>query len=152
VTDCPEGTGDAQERWNTAEVVSETTILVVDDSTTNREVYTALLEHFGFRVLNAADGREGVRQAHESHPDLILMDLSMPVMDGVEATRALKADAATREIPVIAVTAHDDADTMRRARAAGVQGYLTKPTPPRRVLEEIERCLRGGENSAGYGG
>jgi two-component system, cell cycle response regulator DivK len=126
---------------STADVVSETTILVVDDSTTNREVYTALLEHFGFRVLNAADGREGVRCARECHPDLILMDISMPVMDGLEATRLLKADDTTREIPVIAVTAHDDAETIDRAMSVGMEGYLTKPAPPRRVLEEIELLL-----------
>jgi two-component system, cell cycle response regulator DivK len=125
--------------------VSETTILVVDDSAANREVYTTLLEHFGYRVLNAADGRDGVHQACAHHPALILMDISMPVLDGVEATRLLKADASTRAIPVIAVTAHDDPETLQRARAAGVDGYLTKPAAPRRVLEEIERCLRGAE-------
>lgn len=134
------------------DVVSETTILIVDDSTTNREVYTALLEHFGFRVLNASDGQDGVRQARALHPDLILMDISMPVMDGVEATRLLKEDADTRGIPVIAVTAHDDVETIGRAFAAGVDGYLTKPAPPRRVLEEIQRCLGAEEDPADDGG
>jgi two-component system, cell cycle response regulator DivK len=121
--------------------VSTKTILVVDDNDNNREVYTALLEHCGYSVIEAADGRQGVQCARATHPDLILMDLSMPVMDGLEATTLLKQDVTTCDIPVIAVTAHDDSGTMSRALEAGMVSYLTKPIAPRKLLEEVERHL-----------
>jgi CheY-like chemotaxis protein len=123
-------------------------ILIVDDSAANREVYALLLEHFGYAVLKAADGWEGVRQAREHRPDLILMDVSMPVVDGIEATELLKVDLATRDIPVIGVSAHGDPATIARALAVGMECYLTKPTPPRQVLQEIERCLMRPERGA----
>jgi two-component system, cell cycle response regulator DivK len=127
--------------------VNDRTILIVDDSPVNREVYVLLLEHFGFRVLEAADGREGVRQAREFHPDLILMDISMPVMDGIEATELLKVGGETRDIPVIGLSAHGDPSTIDRAFAVGMERYLMKPVPPRRVLREIESCLQGNGSS-----
>ncbi|HEX6751134.1 MAG TPA: response regulator [Longimicrobium sp.] len=117
------------------------TILLVEDHEDNRIVYRTMLEHFGYRVLLAGDGGEGVRMAREHHPDLILMDVSIPVMDGWEATAALKADSATASIPIIALTAHALAADRERAVEVGCDGYLAKPVEPRRVLEEVRRFL-----------
>jgi two-component system, cell cycle response regulator DivK len=117
------------------------TILLVEDHEDNRIVYRTMLEHFGYRVILAGDGGEGVRLAREERPDLILMDVSIPVMDGWEATRTLKADAGTARIPVIALTAHALAADRERAHEVGCDGYLAKPVEPRRVLEEVRRFL-----------
>lgn len=117
------------------------TILLVEDHEDNRIVYSTILQHFGYRVLLAGDGAEGVRLAREDHPDLILMDVSIPVMDGWEATRTLKADPATAMIPVIALTAHALQSDRDRAVEVGCDGYLAKPVEPRRVLEEVQRFL-----------
>jgi two-component system cell cycle response regulator DivK len=117
------------------------TILLVEDHEDNRIVYRTMLEHFGYTVLLAGDGAEGVRLARERRPDLILMDVSIPVMDGWEATRTLKADPATGKIPIIALTAHALAADRQRADEVGCDGYLAKPVEPRRVLEEVRRFL-----------
>ena len=117
------------------------TILLVEDHEDNRIVYRTMLEHFGYRVLLAGDGGEGVRLARESLPDLILMDVSIPVMDGWEATAILKADPTTARIPIIALTAHALAADRERATEVGCDGYLAKPVEPRRVLEEVRRFL-----------
>jgi two-component system, cell cycle response regulator DivK len=128
--------------------VSGTTILIVDDNADNREVYSILLEHAGYAVVKASDGWSGVQQARACHPDLILMDISMPVMDGFQATEILKADPATHDIPVLAVTAHDGPEHRLRARHLGMSGYLTKPLPPGRVLQEVDRCLANGRDAS----
>jgi two-component system cell cycle response regulator DivK len=117
------------------------TILLVEDHEDNRIVYRTMLEHFGYTVLLAGDGAEGVRLAREQRPDLILMDVSIPVIDGWEATRMLKADAGTAKIPIIALTAHALAADRQRAAEVGCDGYLAKPVEPRRVLEEVRRFL-----------
>jgi two-component system, cell cycle response regulator DivK len=117
------------------------TILLVDDHAENRELLSIVLEHFGYEVVEAGDGRAGVQQARQRRPDLILMDVSMPVLDGLAATQLLKLDTATREIPVIAISAHDDPRVIAQCLAAGADGYLVKPTPPARVLKEVERWL-----------
>lgn len=127
--------------------MSQRTVLIVDDNSNSREVHALLLEHFGYAVLRASDGGEGVRSAREHHPDVILMDVSMPVVDGIEATELLKADIATRDIPVIGISAHGDAATIGRALAVGMDCYLTKPAAPRAVLQTIERCLHGAVQS-----
>lgn len=130
--------------------MSCTTILVVDDNADNREVFGLLLECSGYTVVTATDGWDGVQQARAHRPDVILMDVSMPVMDGFQATELLKLDPTTREIPVVAVTAHDDADHRTRASRVGMSGFLAKPVPPRRVVEEVQRCLaRLGPASSG---
>jgi CheY-like chemotaxis protein len=128
--------------------VNSGTILIVDDSPSNRDVYSLLLEHYGYSVVRASNGWEGVQLARACQPDLILMDITMPVLDGIEATELLKLDAATRDIPVIGVSAHHDAYTIGRAYAVGMHAYLTKPTPPRRVILEVQRCLLA-QRSAG---
>jgi CheY-like chemotaxis protein len=117
------------------------TILLVEDHEDNRIVYSTILEHFGYTVLLAGDGAEGVRLAREEKPDLILMDVSIPVMDGWQATRTLKASPDTASIPVIALTAHALAADRERAVEVGCDGYLAKPVEPRRVVEEVRRFL-----------
>jgi CheY-like chemotaxis protein len=120
---------------------SHALILLIEDHEDNRNIYRTILEHFGFRVLLASDGREGVCLARDGQPDLILMDISIPHIDGWEATRILKGDPATADIPVIALTAHALPEDRERAEAVGCDGYLTKPVEPRRVIEEVNRLL-----------
>jgi CheY-like chemotaxis protein len=117
------------------------TILVVEDNDLNRELLARRLKRKGFDVVHAADGIEGVRLARESHPDLILMDMSLPGMDGWQATRVLKSDAATVHLPVIALTAHAMAGDFEKAIEAGCDGYDTKPVDMPRLLGKIERLL-----------
>jgi CheY-like chemotaxis protein len=116
-------------------------ILLIEDHEDNRKIYRTILEHFGFRVEVAPDGREGLRLAREAAPDLILMDISIPVIDGWEVTRLLKGDEATAGIPIVALTAHALAEDRERAREVGCDGYLTKPVEPTRVIEEVRRYL-----------
>jgi two-component system cell cycle response regulator DivK len=124
-------------------------ILLVEDNDDNMNVYRTILEYDGFDVLEARDGEAGIHEARSGHPDLILMDISIPKIDGYEATRILKADPVTRRIPIIALTAHALDEDRRRARVSGCDGFLAKPIAPRRVVSEIRRYLgrdgRGGE-------
>ena len=101
-------------------------ILVVEDNEMNRDLLVQLLED-DYAILCATDGEEAVSVARKEHPDLILMDLSLPLMDGWEAARQIKADAALAAIPVIALTAHAMAGDREKALAAGCDGFLTKP-------------------------
>ena len=119
-------------------------ILLVEDHEDNRNIYRTILEHYGYQVVIAMDGQSGLRLAREEQPDLILMDLSIPVVDGWEATRLLKQDSVTRVIPVIALSAHALEEDRARAREAGCDGYLAKPVEPRRVLAEVARFLGDG--------
>lgn len=116
-------------------------ILIVEDNEDNRLIYTAYLEHVGYRVLEAGDGWTAIAMAQDGHPDLVLMDVSIPGIDGWEATRRLKANPATRAIPIIALTAHALAEDRLRAADAGCDGYLAKPIEPRDVAEEVARIL-----------
>ncbi|HUF69677.1 MAG TPA: response regulator [Longimicrobiales bacterium] len=118
-------------------------ILLIEDNDDNLTVYRTILEYVGFAVLEARDGEAGISEARNRHPDLILMDISIPKIDGFEATRILKADPATRSIPIIALTAHALEDDRKRARECGCDGFLAKPIAPRRVVSEIRRFLRG---------
>ena len=115
--------------------------LLVEDNEDNLIVYRTILDHVGYRVIEARDGEEGVARALADQPDLILMDVSLPKMDGWEATRRIKADAETRQIPIIAVTAHALDDDREKATQVGCDGYLAKPVAPRRVVEEVERFI-----------
>jgi len=117
------------------------TILLVEDNDDNRVVYRTMLNHFGFRVVEATDGGEALRCVRDDRPDLILMDISIPVMDGWETTRTLKADPETARIPVIAVTAHALESDRARAEEIGFNLFLTKPVEPRRVVTEVRRLL-----------
>jgi two-component system, cell cycle response regulator DivK len=117
------------------------TVLLVEDNEDNQFVYRTILEHFNYRVIVAGDGEEGVRQARAELPDVILMDVSIPVIDGLEATRILKADPSTAAIPIVALTAHALAEDRRRASEAGCDSYLSKPAEPKKVLAEVKRML-----------
>lgn len=118
------------------------TILLVEDNLHNRRIFQGVLAHAGFHVLEAEDGGRALELATSTPPDLILMDLSIPVLDGWECTRQLKADPRTRAVPIIALTAHAMRGDEERAREAGCDGYLSKPISPRKVVEEVKRVLR----------
>jgi CheY-like chemotaxis protein len=117
------------------------TILIVEDNELNRDILTRRLARRGFKTLEAVDGEQGIVLAIGDHPDLILMDMSMPRLDGWEATRRLKAAPETRDIPVIALTAHAMAGDRERALAAGCDDYDTKPVDFAGLLEKIEALL-----------
>jgi CheY-like chemotaxis protein len=116
-------------------------ILLVEDNEMNRDMLSRRLERKGYSVTIAVDGQEGVTKARAEKPDLILMDMSLPVIDGWEATRQLKGDAATKGIPVIALTAHAMASDEQRAREAGCDDFDTKPVELPRLLEKIQAQL-----------
>ena len=117
-------------------------ILLVEDNEMNRDMLSRRLQRKGFEVLLALDGVEGLELAGAQQPDLILMDMSLPVLDGWEATRRLKAADATRHIPVIALTAHAMAGDREKALAAGCDDYDTKPVEFSRLLEKIDNLLQ----------
>jgi CheY-like chemotaxis protein len=117
------------------------TVLLVEDNEDNRTIYTTILRHVGHEVIEASNGEDGIRLALERQPNVILMDVAMPGIDGWEATRRLKGDPQTARIPVIALTAHAMAEDRQRAADAGCEGYLAKPIEPRRVVEEVARML-----------
>lgn len=120
------------------------TILIVEDNYDNRAIYEVILETAGYRVLQAHNGAEGVQLAKQRSPDLIIMDLSMPVLDGWGAMAELKSDPRTADIPVLALSAHVVVDgDYRRSQKAGFAAYLTKPIEPNRVLEEVRMRLEG---------
>ena len=124
------------------------TVLLVEDHDDNRIIYRTILEHSGFPVLEATNGEDGIRLAREGNPALILMDISIPIIDGWEATKILKADPATQKIPIIALTAHALAADRAKAQEAGCDGYFAKPVEPRRVVEEVSRLLDATEGKA----
>jgi CheY-like chemotaxis protein len=116
-------------------------ILLVEDNEMNRDMLSRRLQRKGYEVVLAVDGGQGVEMAKKELPDLVLMDMSLPVLDGWEATRQLKADEATRSIPVIALTAHAMAGDEDKAREAGCDDYDTKPVELPRLLGKIEALL-----------
>lgn len=116
-------------------------ILIVDDDEDNRDVFAQFLIHRGCRVELARDGFEALNRVGSLMPDLVVLDLSMPGLDGWEVARRLKAEPATCTIPLLAVSGHALADFKLRARAAGVDGYLTKPVLPQQLVQEANRTL-----------
>lgn len=118
-------------------------ILLVEDNEMNRDMLSRRLERKGFQVVMAVDGRQGVDLAMSEGPDLILMDMDLPIIDGWEATRRVKADENTRGIPVIALTAHAMVGDRDKAMAAGCDDYDTKPIDFPRLLGKIETLLGG---------
>lgn len=117
------------------------TVLLVEDNEDNLVVYRTILEHVGYEVIEARDGEEGVSRARSLRPDIILMDISIPKMDGWEATERLKGDDQTSAIPIIALTAHALEEDRAKAMRAGCDGYLAKPVEPRRVVQEVEKFI-----------
>jgi two-component system cell cycle response regulator DivK len=127
--------------------VNPKTVLIVEDNFDNRTIYAEILRFAGYRVLEAANGEEGVRQALEHTPDLILMDLSMPVLDGWGAIRQLRALRSTLHIPVFALSAHVVLDgDYEKATTAGFLRYLTKPIDPKDVLDAVREQLGSGDS------
>ena len=118
-------------------------ILLVEDNETNRDMLSRRLARRGYEVIIAVDGAEGLAMAQTKAPDLILMDMSLPVLDGWEATRQIKATAHTCVIPVIALTAHAMAGDREKALKAGCDEYETKPVEFQRLLSKIEALLNG---------
>jgi two-component system cell cycle response regulator DivK len=116
-------------------------ILICDDNPDDREMYATYFLAKGYRVQTAGDGDLAFRYAVESRPDAIVMDLSMPRVDGWEATRRLKADARTRHIPIIACTGHAFGASVERALVVGCDAYVVKPCRPRDLLTEVRRHL-----------
>jgi two-component system cell cycle response regulator DivK len=123
------------------------TILIVEDNEMNRDMLSRRLQRRGYDILIATDGAEGLAAARERSPDLVLMDMSLPVIDGWEATRQLKSEEATSRIPVIALTAHAMSGDRQRAVDAGCDDFDTKPIELERLLGKIEHCLGRAEKS-----
>jgi len=123
-------------------------ILLVEDNEMNRDMLSRRLERKGFQVTLAVDGAEGLQKARTEGPDVILMDMSLPVIDGWEATRQLKADDATCRIPIIALTAHAMASDEEKARKAGCDDFDTKPIELPRLLGKIQALLQPGTPAA----
>jgi two-component system, cell cycle response regulator DivK len=120
-------------------------VLVVDDFADNREMYSEYLSFSGYEVIEATNGKEAIDAAQQRMPDIIIMDLSLPVMDGWEATRRLKADERTKRIPVVALTGHALAGHSKGARDAGCDSFLAKPCLPDQLVAEIKRMLESGK-------
>jgi len=116
-------------------------ILLVEDYDDAREMYSEYLTFSGYEMSQAANGLEAIRQALASRPHIVVMDLSLPEMDGWETTRRLKADERTADIPILALTGHVLTDFSKRARQAGFEGFLTKPCLPEELVAEIKRIL-----------
>jgi len=121
-------------------------ILLVEDNEMNRDMLSRRLQRKGYEVVLALDGQSGVEMSQTQAPDLVLMDMSLPVLDGWEATRRLKTDASTRHIPIIALTAHAMSGDREKALEAGCDDYDTKPVELPRLLAKIEALLRAREN------
>jgi two-component system, cell cycle response regulator DivK len=124
------------------EEVQKKTVLVVDDYDDAREMYSEYLEYLGYQVETARDGQEAIVRARETLPDIILMDLSLPVVNGWEATRQLKGDERTRDIPVMALTGHVLPTHAEQAWEAGCDAFLAKPALPDTVAEKIRGLLK----------
>ncbi len=116
-------------------------ILVVEDTEDNRQILRDLLSHAGFELVEAGDGERGVALAAETKPDLILMDMQLPIIDGYEAARRIKAIPACKQTPIIAVTSYALAGDEEKARAAGCDAYVAKPYSPRLLLAKVRELL-----------
>jgi CheY-like chemotaxis protein len=136
MTDAPSTAGTARDAAPRVQ-----TVLLIDDNPDNREIYALYLTHLGFAVLTTGDAESGLALAAERLPDVVVMDVGLPGMDGYSATRRLKADAATRHMPVIVFTAHAMTGERERALAAGCDAYLAKPIGPAVLAGELRRVL-----------
>ncbi len=117
------------------------TVLVVEDDEDSRIILSIMLSHSGFDVLEATDGAQGIARAREKRPDAIVMDISLPNLDGYEATRVLKADRVTSEIPVVVLTANALPSDRERALLAGADAFMMKPAEPKHVVAQIQELL-----------
>lgn len=122
-------------------------ILIVDDNEDNRDLTAKVLKRFGYRIIEAVDGEEALTKAFNEKPDLILMDRSLPKMDGLEVTRRLKRDASTKHIVILALTAHAMRGDKEKAIEAGCEGYISKPIDVRSLPEEVKAYLEAKRGS-----
>jgi two-component system cell cycle response regulator DivK len=127
---------------------TEPLVLVVEDYQDAREMYAAYLQFSGYRVAEATNGLEAIEKTLELMPDIVLMDLALPKMDGWEATRRLKMDERTKHIPIVALTGHALAGHAEGARQAGCDAFVTKPCLPDALVAEIQRMLGNHSSSA----
>jgi CheY-like chemotaxis protein len=118
-------------------------VLVVEDNEDNLDMISRRLQRRGFEVVAARNGEEGVQMAHEQQPDLVLMDIDLPIMDGYEATRQIKASPTTQHIPVVALTANAMVGDMEKTLAAGCDAYESKPVDFPHLMETLQRFLNG---------
>jgi two-component system cell cycle response regulator DivK len=116
-------------------------ILVVEDTEDNRQILRDLLTAAGYELLEAVDGEAGVAMAKQHKPDLVLMDIQLPVVDGYEATRRIKSDPALKHIPIVAVTSYALSGDEEKARLAGCDAYIAKPFSPRQLLGKVRELL-----------
>jgi two-component system, cell cycle response regulator DivK len=123
--------------------MSQPTVLYVEDNEYNRKIVRHLLSRTGYRLVEAADGEAALRMISDARPDLVLMDVQLPKMSGLDATRALRGDPATARIPIIVVTSFALSGDDRRAMEAGATAYLAKPYSPRELLALIQKHLPG---------
>ena len=128
-------------RGQTGEMIRMSKLLLVEDNEMNRDMLSRRLQRRGYEVLLAEDGAEGVKMAHSETPDLILMDMGLPLVDGWEATRQLKASPETRRIPIVALTSHAMAGDRNRALEVGCDDYDTKPIEFDRLLTKLEALM-----------
>ena len=142
----PGGSGRRARQAGPADRRRDRLVLIVDDLADQRELYAGYLVYLGYRVEEASGGVDGIAKAIELQPDLIIMDLAMPGLDGFDATRVLKAVSLTRDIPVIALTAHGEHLPREWATVAGCDVYLRKPLLPGDLAAEIDRVLRKRSN------
>ena len=119
----------------------EKVILIVEDDPKNLKLFRDLLQVSGYTTLEATDGKQGVELAREERPDLILMDIQMPVMDGLEATKLLKNDDVTKDIPIVALTAYAMQGDEEKMREAGFDGYISKPIDVKGFLKKISEVI-----------
>ena len=120
-------------------------ILIIEDQDDNRTIMRDLLNTAGYRLIEAVDGEEGVKLAQSERPDLILMDIQLPILDGYEATRRIRASVELKSIPIIAVTSYALSGDDARARAAGCDSYVAKPFSPRELLAKVREFLPSAE-------
>lgn len=117
-------------------------VLIVEDHADSRSVYRTLFQHLGYRVAEAENGAEGIEKAISMSPHVILMDIAMPVLDGIEATRRLRNDPRTRDIPVLVMTAHTRESDKIKALEAGCVDYITKPCSPREIARRVAKVIQ----------
>lgn len=127
--------------------MSQKQVLLVEDNDDNRMIFATILDHFGYDVVQAPNGRDGVDMAEQHRPDLIIMDISLPVMDGLEATRRIRANPNTATIPVLAVTAHARDCDRERVIDAGCNDYLAKPVEPRKLVQRVQGMIGPADQS-----
>ena len=118
-------------------------VLVIDDSSTNNLLFQSILEDEGYQVLSASDGKDGLITAEKYHPDLILLDIMMPKMDGIDVLKNLSENVYLKDIPVLIISAKNDAATIKKAKQMGALDYIIKPVSILDVMERIHSCLRG---------